>query len=323
MISMKPDNIRDAISSSPYTYLIGVAGDSGSGKSTFSRAIVEIFGEELVSTITVDDYHSLDRKERAEKNITPLNYSANNLVLLCSHLQDLKAGKPITKPVYSHKDGTFGTPEVFRPTKFILIEGLHPFATKELLLQYDYTIFVDPEKSVKYDWKTKRDMQSRNYDKETVLSEIALREPDYLKFVVPQRKVADAVIQIQYSQYGQELGSTSNIYKVILSMTAQDYCFEDLELNIDLCDLFKKSAHNFSLSCMSHTLDERLLRALSVDGELLPETILKIERQIEDQTGVSPIDIFHSQDHITGTDVIRLIVSWQIINSRIRIAMDM
>lgn len=319
---MRPDNIRQAISSSPYIYLIGVAGDSGSGKSTFSRAIVEIFGEDLVSTITVDDYHLLDRKERAEQNITPLNYSANNLDLLCFHLRELKAGKPITKPVYSHEDGTFKLPEVFNPTKFILIEGLHPYATEELRLQYDYTIFVDPEKNVKYDWKTKRDIQVRNYDRDTVLAEIALREPDYLEYVVPQRRVADAVIQICYSQYGQELGSSRNIYKVILSMTAQDYCFEDLELNIDLCDLFKSSAHNFSLSCMSHTLDRRLMRALSVDGELLPETILKIEHQIEDQTGVSPIDIFHSQDHITGTDVIRLIVSWQIINSRIRIAMN-
>lgn len=320
---MKPDNIRDAISSSPYIYLIGVAGDSGSGKTTFSRAIVEIFGEDLVSTITVDDYHVLDRKERAEQRITPLNYAANNLKLLSTHLQDLKAGKTITKPVYSHKEGTFGRPEVFKPTKFILVEGLHPYATDELRSHYDYTIFVDPDKSVKYDWKTKRDIQSRNYDKESVLSEIALREPDYLQYVVPQRRHADAVIQIRYSEYGKEVGSSRNIYLVTLSMTAQDYCFEDLELNIDLCDLFKNSAHNFSLSCISQTLDTRLMRALSVDGELLPETILKIERQIEDQTGVSPIDIFRRQDHITGTDVIRLIVSWQIINSRIRIAIDM
>lgn len=106
----------------------------------------------------------------------------------------------------------------------------------------------------------------------------------------------------------------------MLSMAAQEYCFEDIELNIDLCDLFKKSSHDFSLSCISHSPDSRMMRALVVDGELMPDTIHKIERQIEYQTGVSPINIFRDQEHITGTDLVRLMLSWQIINGRIALS---
>lgn len=316
-----PENFREVIRQSPIVYLIGVAGDSGSGKTTFTRAISDIFGDELVSSITVDDYHLYDRSDRAKMGITPLLHSANNLTLLAQNLRDIKAGKSILKPVYSHEHGTFARNVQFEPTKFVIVEGLHPYATDELRALYDYTIFVDPDKDVKYDWKIRRDMGKRNYNRTDVESEIKKREPDYHQYVEPQRLIADAVIQIKYSAYGKEEGEKRNVYQVILSMPAQEYCFEDIELNIDLCDLFKKSSHNFSLSCISQNPDNRKMRALVVDGELMPDTIHKIERQIEYQTGVSPINIFRNQEHITGTDLVRLMLSWQIINGRISLSL--
>jgi phosphoribulokinase len=313
---------RDAICASSYVYLIGVAGDSGSGKTTFSRAIREIFGDELVCTITTDDYHLYDRETRNNLGITPLVLSANDLEKLRENLSNLKRGKGVTKPVYNHEHGTHGDPEYIFPKKFVVVEGLHPYATEELRSLYDYTIFVDPDKEVKYDWKTKRDVSGRNYNSEDVIKEISQREPDYEKYVLPQRKSADAVIQIGYSGYGKQKGETDNVYRVLLSMEYQDYCFEDIELNIDLCDLFKNTSLDFSLFCISHTIDNRIMRAMGVDGELMPDTIHKIERQIEKQTRVEPINIFHGQDRITGTDIIRLILSWQIINSRIHISKE-
>lgn len=314
-----PNNFSDTIRVSPYVFVIGVAGDSGSGKTTFSRAITEIFGDELVQTVTVDDYHLYDRKTRNDMGITPLLLSANNLTLLEQHITDLKAGKSIVKPVYNHSTGSFEVSEIISPKKFIIIEGLHPYATKKLRLLYDYTIFVDPDDEVKYDWKVRRDVGKRNYDVAALLAEMEVRKSDYIAFVKPQRKTADALIEISYSSYGKEEGELNNVYRVMLSMPAQEYCFEDIELNIDLCDLFKKSTHNFSLSCISHKPDEVAMRGLIVDGELTPDAIHKIERQIENQTKVGPINIFHNQNHITGTDLIRLILSWQIINRRISI----
>ncbi|NLV26417.1 MAG: phosphoribulokinase [Methanomicrobiales archaeon] len=313
-------NFSDTIRISPYIFVIGVAGDSGSGKTTFSRAISDIFGEELVMTIAVDDYHLYDRKTRAEMGITPLLLSGNNLALLEEHIADLKAGKEIVKPVYDHAHGVFAKPEKISPKKFVIVEGLHPYATENLRKLYDYTIFVDPDYNVKYDWKIRRDVGKRNYDRKTLLREMEIRKTDYIQFIKPQRKTADALIEISYSSYGKKEGELRNVYQVTLSMPAQEYCFEDIELNIDLCDLFKKSTHNFNLSCISHTPDEQVMRGLIVDGELTPDTIHKIERQIEYQTNVGPVNLFQGQSHITGTDLIRLILSWQIINRRISIS---
>ena len=71
-------NFKSVISSSPFIFTIGVAGDSGSGKTTFTRGLREIFGESLVSTITLDDYHTLGREERHLRGITPLAPEAND-----------------------------------------------------------------------------------------------------------------------------------------------------------------------------------------------------------------------------------------------------
>jgi phosphoribulokinase len=319
MICMNNHTLNEFIRSSSYTYIIGVAGDSGSGKSTFSNAIVSIFGADLVSTITLDDYHIYDRKERARLGITPLDPKANDLDRLARDVQLLKQGKPINKPVYSHETGTIEKPVIFHPTKFIILEGLHPFATGALLSQLDYTIFVDPDNEVKYDWKTRRDVGKRNYSPEAVREEIRRREPDYLAYVLPQRASAGTVIQVRYSGYGRELGLSRNIYRVTLAMKPPETCLEDIELNIDLCGLFARSSHDFLLECNTLELDGRRMRTLTADGELSHETIHKIERNIEEQTGVHPIDLFTGKEVIAGSDLARLIISWQIINHRILI----
>ena len=309
--------MHETIRSSPYTYIIGVAGDSGSGKSTFSSAIATIFGKELVSTITLDDYHIYDRNERAKRGITPLVPEANDLDRLFRDVILLKQGKSIHKPVYSHVTGTIEEPVLFHPTRFIILEGLHPFATPNLLSELDYTIFVDPDKEVKYDWKIRRDVGKRNYSPQAVMEEIQKRETDYISYVLPQRAFAGTVIKIAYSGYGKELGSSRNVYRITLAMKPPETCLEDIELNIDLCGLFTRSSHDFMLECSSLHLDGRNIRTLTIDGELNHETIHKIERNIEEQTGVRPIDLFTGKEVIAGSDLARLIISWQIINHRI------
>lgn len=307
------------ISSSQYTYIIGVAGDSGSGKTTFSNALSEIFGNDLVSTITLDDYHIYDRNQRAELGITPLSPKANDLARLASDVAQLKNGKSINKPVYSHSTGTIEEPVIFEPTRFIILEGLHPFATPSLRDYLDYTIFVDPDNEVKYDWKLGRDVGKRNYSPKVVLEEIGKREPDYRAYVLPQRAFASTVIKIAYSGYGKSLGSTKNIYRITLAMKPPETCLEDIELNIDLCGLFTRLSHDFLIECSTISLDNHPIRTLTLDGELNHETIHRIERNIERQTGVYPIDIFTGKEVITGSDLAKLIISWQIINHYILI----
>ena len=160
-------------------FVVAVAGDSGSGKTTLSRGIRRLLGEELVSTFSMDDYHSLDREERGVLGITPLHPEANRLDLLADHLAALRRGEVIDKPVYDHSDGTIKGPVPFRSAPVLIIEGLHPFYTPQLRREIDLGIFVDPSRTVKRRWKVRRDCLDRNYGREAVKREILSREADY------------------------------------------------------------------------------------------------------------------------------------------------
>ncbi|MGA1475537.1 MAG: phosphoribulokinase, partial [Prochlorothrix sp.] len=91
--------------------LIGVAGDSGCGKSTFLRRLSDLFGKELITVICLDDYHSLDRKQRKEHGVTALNPKANNFDLMAEQIKALKEGNAIDKPIYNHETGCIDPPE--------------------------------------------------------------------------------------------------------------------------------------------------------------------------------------------------------------------
>ncbi len=124
-------NFKDTLAASPYIFTLGVAGDSGSGKTTFTEGIRNIFGDDLVSTITLDDYHRLDREGRRKHGLTALNPEANDLARLQEDLILLKRGVPVEKPVYNHSTGTFDAPVIFHPKKILIFEGLHTLFTPE------------------------------------------------------------------------------------------------------------------------------------------------------------------------------------------------
>ena len=314
---MEQPNLKEIIASSPYIFTIGVAGDSGSGKTTFTDAVRAIFGEELVSTITLDDYHTLDREGRRGQGITPLAPEANNLTLLTRHLSRLKAGEKIEKPTYDHDHGTFGPPEPFAPTKIVILEGLHTLFTPALRSLFDFTLFVDPDEGVKRAWKIRRDVQRRGYDREEVLAEMEVRKPDYEAYIAPQKPHADAIIRIQHSGYGRELGEERNVYRVTLLSEKMEKSIEDVDLSIDLFDVLSLSERNFSIEFHTEEIGGRTLGAISFDGELGYDVIRKLECEVEEQTGVHPISIFTGAEYVTPTQIIQLIISWRIIHRRI------
>jgi phosphoribulokinase len=203
---MNYPNFKDTIAESPYIFTLGVAGDSGSGKTTFTEGIRSIFGTDLVSTLTLDDYHRLDRKDRMKQGLTALNPKANRIDQLEKDLILLKRGVPIEKPVYNHTTGVFDPPVIFHPQKILILEGLHTFFTPTLRRYLDFKLFVNPTKEVKSDWKIRRDMKIRGYTRDAVIKEMAEREPEYNRYIAPQKEFADAVIGIDYSEYGKHLG---------------------------------------------------------------------------------------------------------------------
>lgn len=176
--------------------LIGVAGDSGCGKSTFLRRLADLFGEELITVICLDDYHCLDRKQRKEQGVTALNPKANNFDLMYEQVKALKDGQEIMKPIYNHETGMIDPPELIQPTPIVVIEGLHPMYDERVRSLLDFSVYLDIDDEVKIAWKIQRDMAERGHTYEDVLAAINSRRPDFQAYIDPQKQYADAVIQV-------------------------------------------------------------------------------------------------------------------------------
>ncbi len=189
-MTIKPDRV----------VLIGVAGDSGCGKSTFLRRLTDLFGEDFVTVICLDDYHSLDRKQRKETGITALDPRANNFDLMYEQIKALKHGETINKPIYNHETGLIDPPERIEPNHIIVIEGLHPLYDERVRSLLDFSVYLDISDEVKIAWKIQRDMSERGHTYEDVLAAINARRPDFKAYIDPQKEFADVVIQVLPTQ---------------------------------------------------------------------------------------------------------------------------
>ncbi|MGK7891819.1 MAG: phosphoribulokinase [Leptolyngbyaceae cyanobacterium] len=176
--------------------LIGVAGDSGCGKSTFLRRLADLFGEELMTVICLDDYHSLDRKGRKAVGVTALNPKANNFDLMYEQIKALKEGNSIQKPIYNHETGELDPPEQVDPNHIVVIEGLHPMYDERVRGLLDFSVYLDISDEVKIAWKIQRDMAERGHSYDDVLASINARKPDFDAYIDVQKQYADAVIQV-------------------------------------------------------------------------------------------------------------------------------
>ncbi len=177
--------------------IIGIAGGSGSGKSTFARKIVEHFNEPI-SVLCHDFYYkpfsdmSLDERKH-------LNYdhpSSFDTSLLVKDLKDLKNGKTIKRPVYSYEEFTRmeQTIDVI-PTKVIVIDGILIFENKKLRDMMDIKIFVDTDDDIRFIRRMMRDIKSRGRTVDSVVNQyLSTVKPMHDIFVSPSKKYADIIV---------------------------------------------------------------------------------------------------------------------------------
>jgi phosphoribulokinase len=181
----------------PRPTILGVVGDSAAGKTTLTRGLVRILGEDKVTHVCTDDYHRYDRKQRAERNITPLDPACNYVDVMGQDLGHLRAGEAILKPVYRHADGTFGAPVYVAPKTFTVIEGLLGYHTPDMRDIYDVRVFLAPPEDLRRKWKVDRDCSRRGYTTDQVLAELDRREPDSASYIRPQERYADLVVSFK------------------------------------------------------------------------------------------------------------------------------
>jgi phosphoribulokinase len=175
--------------------ILGVAGDSASGKTTIAEGIAGILGLDHVTVICTDDYHRYSRRQRKQLGVTALHPDGNDLEVLERDMERLAVGEPILKPVYDHRSGEFDAPIEVVPRTFVLMEGLLAFATPSLRMHPHVKVYLDPPEGLRRRWKISRDTHQRGYTVEQVMADLRARESDAAEFIRPQRRWADLVVR--------------------------------------------------------------------------------------------------------------------------------
>lgn len=177
--------------------IIGVAGGSGSGKSTIVRLIAEKFGD-AVTVLRHDDYykaqHVLSPAERARQNYDCPE--AFDTALMAEHIAALRAGQAIDCPVYDYTiHDRSGETRRIEPHRVLLIDGILVLADARLRELMDIRIFVDTDADVRILRRIRRDVNKRQRTLESVIEQyMATVKPMHEAYVEPSRKYADIII---------------------------------------------------------------------------------------------------------------------------------
>jgi len=190
--------------------IITIAGSSGVGKSTISKLIARMLGEEKCLLISGDDLHKWERKSPFWEEYTHLNPEANDLDLGLLHLKRLKSNKSIQRRIYNHSIGEFSEEKTLFPKEFIIYEGLHALFDERVNNISDIKIFIDTNSELKKKWKIKRDTDKRGYTKEKVLQELSRRLVDEEKYIENQIFYADIVFLINEKDHQIKISYLSN-----------------------------------------------------------------------------------------------------------------
>ena len=178
--------------------VIGIAGGSGSGKTTVAQEILQRVGPERIAFIQHDSYYKdltgLPPAQRAEVNFDHPN-SLETGLLIC-HIEQLKEGKSIKVPIYdfathSRTDRSF----TVNPRGVIVVEGILIFADPTLRELFDVKIFVDTDADVRLIRRLQRDISERGRTVESVIKQYQTTvRPMHLEFVEPSKRYADVII---------------------------------------------------------------------------------------------------------------------------------
>lgn len=177
--------------------IIGIAGGTGSGKTTLVNRLMEQFGEDI-SVLPHDNYyaehHNLTLEERQSLNYDhPAAFDTDRMI---QDLQDLRDGKTIHCPVYDYSihDRTDETREL-KPNKVILVEGILIFENKALRDLMDIKIFVDTDADVRILRRIIRDVKERGRSLDSVVEQyLATVKPMHQQFVEPSKRYADVIV---------------------------------------------------------------------------------------------------------------------------------
>ena len=182
------------------SFVIGVAGGSGSGKTTVVRRIVDSLGPEQVTLLDHDRYYR-DRNDLRLEERAALNYDHPDALetdLLVRHVRELKAGTPVNVPQYDFtRHARLSETETFQPRRALIVEGILVFTDAALRDLMDIKVFVDTDSDTRFIRRLQRDVAQRGRTMESVIDQYQNTvKPMHLEFVEPSKRYADVIIPL-------------------------------------------------------------------------------------------------------------------------------
>ena len=179
-------------------FVIGVAGGSGSGKSTVMREVLASIGPDMVAVVMQDDYY-LDQTHLSPEDRRKTNYDhpdAFDWPLMVQHMQALRRGEAIDMPTYDFvKHNRAPTTVVVNPAPVIVIEGLFALFDPDLRKMMSLKIFVDTAADVRFIRRLQRDITERGRSTESVIAQyLETVRPMHKQFIEPTKRNADVIL---------------------------------------------------------------------------------------------------------------------------------
>jgi len=201
--------------------VIGVAGGSGSGKTTVVRRIVESIGDGEVIVLEHDRYYR-DRGDLRLEERAALNYDHPDSLetdLLVSHLETLRAGRSVDVPMYDFaRYAREESTETVAPRRAVIVEGILIYTDAALRRLMDVKVFVDTDDDTRFIRRLQRDISERGRTVQSVIDQyLSTVKPMHLEFVEPSKRYADIIIP----QGGHNAVAIDMLMTLIRSLTAR------------------------------------------------------------------------------------------------------
>lgn len=262
-------------------FLIGIAGDSGSGKSTFTHMLQGIFSKNEIAVVEGDALHKWERGHSMWQTLTHLDPRANELHNDIHFAKQLQTGSPVYRRRYDHHSGTFTTPVRISSKRIIVFEGLHTFYLTEMRSLFDCRIFIKPEDGLRIHWKVTRDMSERGHKKEKILAQIQQRKGDSEKHIDVQESYADIVFSLHTSENLKDSADTTREVSTILHI----HCNNDIAV-----DEFTEKLRPHLV--VTHTIDI-YQQHITISGEITSERVQHISHDVLPEL----YELFHHDPH--------------------------
>ncbi len=250
--------------------IIGIGGDSGSGKHTARDVISDVLGHHNILSVDGDDVHRWERGHEMWKVVSHLHPEGNNLYIQMEHAKALGQGKAVKKTKYDHTTGRFTQPVQVPPNRYICFVGLHPFYLKRMREMIDIKIYMDTDEELRREWKTNRDVEKRGYTKEQVVDQIKMRENDGQRFIVPQKAFADMLAKYYRAQASCPPDESAGRLGISIR----------LDNSLELMGLVARLKELAGVFVKLDLEDDLLYQTLIVEGYVTPQQVIEIGKEI-------------------------------------------